>query len=615
VVWARRSLLFVGVTLCAFLAATVSVEPAAAYAGSITTAAEWAQVNAYLNEPNQQTIDGFAGGVGPGGTPTTATKPVSAGRWLKARALIGRIPTSIGPAGTALTLCSETLFAAGACTAAAYIGWEIPHTTGVSDWVYAKVAGVSSTPVPQAGTIRTFIKGPGQMSGTVFSDSCYDWPTCLHHPASSAGAIVWGPIVRYSINSGSTWSDRPGSYYTECTPFGMANHGGPGGICDASQWTTCTGGTCLKPLEAAVATVLNTSGFSSQTYGTASQELTVAGDPSPSQITYVFAEPAFSGTAPGDPGYQKSFFDRLQVQEQRTYNASTDAGRKNVTQATTTYPDPHADPDNCSWGGACPAIGTIADDDDLDVEIGRILHPDVDVDGGTTVALPQPQLHETYAHYRSRLRNIGFLGTVTLWENATDAPEFGPDEMTFVQLDTTAGTLIGQSLLDPWPELSVALPIPGEDAEVTIQHNGSDAPPADGSDVPGEIPPGVPPISVGDCTCPAPDFSPVTDIDYGEKFPFGVVVLVSDFLGTTVYASPDAPSFDFDFTEFQAAGFGPYDLGHYVVDLDVLDSYASTVRTLLAFVVWIGGLWWFGSRWFGFKGSGDPGEAVDEAWS
>jgi len=38
----------------------------------------------------------------------------------------------------------------------------------------------------------------------------------------------------------------------------------------------------------------------------------------------------------------------------------------------------------------------------------------------------------------------------------------------------------------------------------------------------------------------------------------------------------------------------------------------ATVRSLLSFCIWIGGLWWFGSRWFGFSGSGDPGSAVDD---
>ena len=81
---------------------------------------------------------------------------------------------------------------------------------------------------------------------------------------------------------------------------------------------------------------------------------------------------------------------------------------------------------------------------------------------------------------------------------------------------------------------------------------------------------------------------------------------MTGFLGTTVYGSPTAPVFD-----FTNPSWGGH---HYTVNLNVMDSYVSTIRTLLAFAVWIGGLWWFGSRWFGFTGGGDPGAAVDEAY-
>ena len=59
---------------------------------------------------------------------------------------------------------------------------------------------------------------------------------------------------------------------------------------------------------------------------------------------------------------------------------------------------------------------------------------------------------------------------------------------------------------------------------------------------------------------------------------------------------------------------GTYDLGHYAVDLEVLDPYMAIIRTILTWCIWIGGLWWFGSRLLGFRETGDPGQAVDDAW-
>jgi len=232
-----------------------------------------------------------------------------------------------------------------------------------------------------------------------------------------------------------------------------------------------------------------------------------------------------------------------------------------------------------------------------------------------TVALPQPMIEETAVQYRTRLRSLGFLGTVNIVDEVSALPEFGPDVVTKLEATTPSGTTGVIDLLDPWPYDGYPFPLdlPGSDSEIEITKNPSGSDPANGDPVPGAIPPGIPPIDIGNCSCPAPDFSPLTGMDYGEKFPFGVITMVSDFLGDTLLASPDAPVFSFDFAGTDTP-VGTYDLGGGDVDLEVVDDYVATVRTILTLVIWVGGLWWFGSRWFGFRGGGDPGAAVDEAY-
>lgn len=237
------------------------------------------------------------------------------------------------------------------------------------------------------------------------------------------------------------------------------------------------------------------------------------------------------------------------------------------------------------------------------------------------INLPQPRRAETGAQYRARLRSLGFLGTIILYENdagqAASQPQFGPSAVTGVNVGTPTLPGIAYPMEDPWPDPVPQIEVPGDEIEIEILHQPATAPePAPGE--PGSAadpPPGTAPppgspggvgggIGPGDCECPPPDFTPITSLDYGEKFPFGIVVLVVDTLdGFT--ATADAPVFSFD---FDWIGIAP----DYVVDLEVMDDYMSLIRSILSWVIWIGGVWWFGSRLLGFQGTGDVGAAIDD---
>jgi hypothetical protein len=234
-----------------------------------------------------------------------------------------------------------------------------------------------------------------------------------------------------------------------------------------------------------------------------------------------------------------------------------------------------------------------------------------------TFALVQPLVNETYAEYLERLRDAGWLGAATSIEvDPSEAlPQMGPEGVVSVR--------IGTNVYRPtaWPRTA---PQWNVNVNITVRYNPATTPEAPGDGEP--LPPGggggtgtgvpVPPEGpLGDwCpACPPVDFSPLTDADFGGSFPFGVVVWVGGLLGTLT-TTADAPVFDFDYTETAAGSMGTFDLGHYAVDLEVLDPYMSIIRTILSWVIWIGGVWWFGSRLLGFRETGDPGGAVDDAW-
>jgi hypothetical protein len=585
---ARRVAVAVLVVVLGCVAATVHAEPAAAYYDAITTAADWEVVNGWLNNPETY----------PGTTPSTSGN--AAGAFFKARRAIGRVP-SWAAAGSGIA--GFTLAAGGSL----YLGWEIGHASGASDWAYGKVLGWGETaqPQPAAGSIRAYYWKVTLANGSVYN------PTTLSGSPSWTSDAVWVPEVRYSTDGGSSWSPRTG-YVSGCVFPGDGVINAP---CNDGTYTNGTGvitddGECfLNNTNAAILGSLEAAGWGGT--GMVHHRQTYPGSDYLCDIVY--------GESTTDA------MARFRPTEQRAYSSTTDAFRKTNTASTgVPKPDPH--PSYPSGTGVAEAEAAIENDPDLGPEIGRLLHPDEDTgDGSETVTLPQPRFNETYAQYRSRLRALGFLGTITLAENAgVDVlPEFGPNVVTEVQVTTTTGTEL-YPLLDPWPEPPPTLAVPGTTTEVTIEYN-PDTAPAPGPDDPGganDPPPGnAPPpggggtINVGDCSCPAPDFSPITGIDYGDKFPFAVVTIADGLFGTTLYAPADAPSWSFDFTSFEAGGFGPYDLGTYEVDLEVLDEYAALMRTLISWVIWIGGLWWFGSRLLGFHGTGDPGEVVDEAWS
>jgi hypothetical protein len=217
--------------------------------------------------------------------------------------------------------------------------------------------------------------------------------------------------------------------------------------------------------------------------------------------------------------------------------------------------------------------------------------------------LPEPFLAETYAQYISRLQGSGYVGTSTfteLTEGSADS-SLGPDAPVTV----TVPAITGQSARtmrvgQPWPG-----PAPRIRPDTAISFTIN--------------PPGLPPLPTptpgtpasGPGLPPAIDFTPITGLDFGCKFPYGFVCYALD-VTEWFNVSPDAPVFSFDLPDVSALGTTYVTDGQYVVDLNVMDDYMALLRGLMSVALWIGTVYILATRLLGFRSAGDPGEAVDE---
>lgn len=208
----------------------------------------------------------------------------------------------------------------------------------------------------------------------------------------------------------------------------------------------------------------------------------------------------------------------------------------------------------------------------------------------------QAQLaNETAVEYLAR---IGFDGEVTYVELPTDTsdPELGPSApVRIVAPAPSSGT---RSITVPYPEGDTpAERIPNEETtEITVYTNSPDMP---------LIPPG----GIGGCEPwleAEPDFGPVTDIDYGNKFPFGIFVWADELLDTLT-TSPTAPGWEHSVPALDGRTVPAYEW-----DLSFFDDYMGIWRTLLSFALWVGAIWYLATSILGFRSAGDPAEAIDD---
>jgi hypothetical protein len=218
------------------------------------------------------------------------------------------------------------------------------------------------------------------------------------------------------------------------------------------------------------------------------------------------------------------------------------------------------------------------------------------------VILPTPGPWVLGEPYCDELTAAG-LTCVLVPLNVPD-PLHGPSEVTHVSLQPGSRQAPGTTVtVQANPVTASGDPVP--------------YPPGDPNDPGTSTPPPSPIIPIpgggGTCNCPAFDFTPLTGLALGSKFPFGVFAYASGIIGE-FNVEPHAPDFAFTAPSLGGNATGAYDvnLGSPRMVSAGFDQYMGWWRTLLSFAMWIGAIYWVGTRLIGFGAAGDPAAAMDD---
>lgn len=267
----------------------------------------------------------------------------------------------------------------------------------------------------------------------------------------------------------------------------------------------------------------------------------------------------------------------------------------------------------------------------------------------TPFTIPRPLPNETYNDYVRRLRNEGYLGDITFLDDPGYDPDTDPNDAYDPQSDAwnlqprtitgvgvglgigfviplywpnTIGNPAGNPLgkpagsPEPWPALTPTIS-PGLTPDVTIlKVPDSHTPPNPNGGPTTPNPPAAPAPPPGTSGCNTPNipnlnFDPLTSIDFGNQFPFGVFGWITTVFGW-FNVSATAPSWDFDMSGL--SDFVPGFSAHYSGDLSAFDPYMAAIRTIISFALWIGVVYYAGVAMLGFRSGGDLSESADDAY-
>lgn len=211
----------------------------------------------------------------------------------------------------------------------------------------------------------------------------------------------------------------------------------------------------------------------------------------------------------------------------------------------------------------------------------------------TPIYLPQPFPGETTETYAERLRSKQWLGAIVAVDDSMGYPagspatQLAPGTVTKLTVGTTTVNLYSPSTGQPvaWPLTPPQISTSTTPVTVTA------------------VPATYTPSAGGGIHMPT--------ISFACQFPFGFICWAQD-VTAWFNVTPQAPNFDFTIPD-QTVGGHTYHVGsHYDVNLNIMDSYMSTFRSILSVVLWVGGIYWLAVKLLGFHPGGDPGEAIDE---
>ncbi len=229
--------------------------------------------------------------------------------------------------------------------------------------------------------------------------------------------------------------------------------------------------------------------------------------------------------------------------------------------------------------------------------------------GGTTgttgptfapFVLPRPNVGETYPDYTQRLRDEGWLGTLTLSDDATSYTAGSPAAQ--LAGGAVTGVTVGTSTAD---RFSIPAGLPG----------WPDNPPTvSAADTPITVRkiPGTPADSASSCPCTVRpiDLSPLTGLSLGTKFPFGVFGWLTSAVGT-FDVSPVTPEVDWP-VHLGVTSVHTFSDQDFHVKLDAYDGYMVVIRGIETFFLWASAIWFVGAKFLKLDWAGQPSDGLDE---
>lgn len=238
--------------------------------------------------------------------------------------------------------------------------------------------------------------------------------------------------------------------------------------------------------------------------------------------------------------------------------------------------------------------------------------------GGSTTAalvpvyLPQPLPGETVADYVERLRSKQYLGLITVTDDPMSYPtgspalQAQPSTITGVSVATAIPTSVPLYNPDGTPH-----PFPNDAPQIQDQSTSTNVTIT-------EVPPTYSPPGGGIPSVNFPSISsPCT------KFPFGVFCWITAQVNSIVTASAIPWHADVNFPPITVPGMPTFDIPDFSWDFGAppgaaatftseLNSLFGLIRDVLAFMLWLWGLWVYGKRKFGGKGLPDGDGQVPE---
>jgi hypothetical protein len=557
----------VGMALAVFFAAGAS--PALAYQGDPLTN----PTNVPLEQSVLQDIDAL-----PTYSPPPGTNPATGSAYTATQ-----VETGIAEADTIAGTLPD-LGVAGLAVGALYTGWKIG--TPLGNWIYEKITGDTGAAAVGISPTWTFagVTAPGTHGQANGSCTNSGSTATTQNAQGVAGSVLFGATGTYP-----NCTIVAGGYFET----GFEYVAGVGSVFDSSWTSGCSCANSQQADSTQPGGILANEAASTpqhyailRSYNMMLRSLNVQA----SNAT----EYAGAAKQDNETGWDNQASVPSSTQVQQGMKTGCGAG-----EAPSTWTAAQA---------ACHAyILKIINDNGGDTSGSTVTGGTSSSTGGTTFApfyLPTVLPGETYQEYFNRLAARTWLGAASATDDpmaypaGSPATQLAPGSVT--QITTGTSTIV---LYDPSTGQPNAWPTNAPQISTQTQPVSTE--------------------KVPDTWVPSPgggngslDFSPFTSMSSTCNFPFGVLCWVTGSVHA-MDTTPVAPELNWTLPNVDMGPLGTMTMGqHYDVNLasTSMDTYMGWIRDIESWVLWLGTIWYVGSRLLGLKGGGDPTDAVDESF-